>query len=829
MLFRYAEPGHFWLLGGVMETLLQDVRYAIRTLTRKPGFAVFAVLTLALGIGANTAIFSMVNAVLLRPLALREPERILLIWESRGDSDKLPISIPEFLDLQAQNRSFSQMAALANWNANLSGEETPERLQGMQASASFFETLGVQANIGRTLLPADAAPGSPRTVVLSYGFWSRHYGGDRTIVGKAIRLNGDSYTVVGVLPASFVYRQVQDEVITPLVFENDARREQRGNNFLRTFGRLKPGVTQGQAREDLLGMIREIRRQNPSDNTAQTGVFIEELQSAILGKVSRSLTLLLGAVLAVLLIACANLAGLFLVRASARTKEVAIRVALGASRARLMQQLLTESLLVAIVGGALGLIVGSIGIHALIAISPADLPRAKEIELDARVLEFTILISLLCGVIFGTVPALELSKVNLNEEMKEGGRDSSGGSARQRVRQLLMVAQVAISLILLVGSGLLLKSFVRLEAVDPGFNAKNLLVVRLALPKTHYKGRESVIVFYRALSPRIENLPGVKSVAVANVVPTDGFLATVDFNLVGRGWMADQFPEAHYRMTTPGYFHTLAIPLLAGREFTESDTEQSARVAIINQTFAKRYWPSGNPIGAHLQMDDTQQAMREVEIVGVVGDVHDFGLENDSRAEIYAPIPQVPGDTLSYLKNNMCWFVRTENEPLSAAAPFREEVKKLDPDVPASNVRTVEQYMAQSIAPRRFTLVLVGIFGAAALFLAAMGIYAVLSYSVAQRTSEIGIRMALGAQRAEVFRLIVGNGLALVGGGAAVGLVTALLVTRLMKGLLYGVSAADPLTYLAITVLLLAIATLACYVPGRRAMSVDPLIALRHD
>jgi len=811
-----------------METLWQDVRYALRTLLRTPGFAIFAVLTLALGIGANTAIFSVVNAVLLRPMALREPERVLAIWESRGDSDKIPISIPEFLDFQKRNRSFAQMAALANWNANLSGEETPERVTGMQASGDFFETIGAQAKFGRVLSPEDSQPGSPRTVVLSHGFWSRHYGSDLTIFGKTIRLNGDSYTVVGVMPESFVYRQAQDDVIVPLVFENDPRRENRGDNFLRTYARLKPVVTATQARKDLLGMIREIRREYPGDNAAQTGVSVEVLQTVLVGKVRGSLLLIFGAVLAVLLIACANLAGLLLVRASTRTKEVAMRVALGASQERLLRQFLTESLMIAIAGGVLGVFAGAMGINVLVALSPADLPRAKEIGLDVHALEFTTAISLLCGLIFGMAPALELSKVNPNEEMKEGGRGGSG-SARQRVRKLLVVGQVAVSLLLLVGGGLLLKSFVRLEAVQPGFNPKNLLVVRLALPKTHYKGHDSVIQFYRALSPNIESLPGVKSVAVANVVPTDGFLATVDFDIVGRGWAANQFPEAHYRMTTTGYFRTLGIPLVSGREFGESDTEQGAPVAIINQTFAKRFWPDTNPLGAHVQMDDTQQEMRDVEIVGVVGDVRDFGLETDARAEIFAPIPQVPAETISYLKNNMCWFVRTENEPLMAAAPFRKEVKRIDPDVPASSVRTVEQYLAQSVAPRRFNLTLVAIFGAAALLLAAMGIYAVISYTVAQRTREIGIRMAMGAQRGEVLRMILGDGLQLVAGGAALGWLLALLVTRLMKGLLFGVSAADPATYLAITALLFAIAMLACYVPGRRAMSVDPLVALRHE
>ncbi len=532
---------------------------------------------------------------------------------------------------------------------------------------------------------------------------------------------------------------------------------------------------------------------------------------------------------AVLLIACANLAGLLLVRATTRRREIAIRVSLGATRGRLMRQLLTESLLIAAAGGALGVALAAAGHGALLSLSPSDLPRAKEIGLDARVLGFTAVISLACGFIFGLAPAWELSRINLNEQMKAGGRGSAGSTAHQRVRQLLVVAQVAVSLVLLVGSGLLLKSFVRLEQVSPGFEAKNLLVVRLALPKFRYASGAEVMNFYRALSGQVETLPGVQSVAVANVIPTDGFLATVNFSIVGRGWPADQFPEAHYRMTTPRYFRTLKIPLISGREFEGSHEANRAPVAIISQTFARKYWADGNAVGAHVQIDDTQEGMREVEIVGIVGDVHDFGLDSDYRAEIYTPITQVPGPTLAYLRNNMCWFVRTANEPLSVAAAVREEIRKIDADVPATSTRTLEQYLAQAVAPQQFNLVVVGFFGVAALLLATLGIYAVISYSVAQRAGEIGLRIALGAQRGEVFRLITGQGIRVVATGVMAGIVPAMALTRLMKSMLFGVSVMDPQIYAAIVALLLVVALLACYLPGRRAMSVDPVTALRSE
>jgi putative ABC transport system permease protein len=812
-----------------MEIFWRDLQYALRAIRRRPGFSVFAVVLLGLGIGANTAIFSMVNGVLLRPLAMRQPDRIVSVWESRNGSEPFPMSIPDFEDLRDRNRSFEELTAVANWNSNLSGEATPERVTGVQVTGNFFHALGVQAELGKTLSAEDAQPGSAKVVNLGHGFWARHYGSDPQVVGRAIRLNDEVYTVVGVLPATFVYRGVQDDVVVPLVLEQDARRSQRANSFLRSIGRLKSGVSQEQARADLSGIMRQLQTEYPETNVNRTGVIVEDLRAWLVGKVKSGLLLLFGAVTTVLLIACANLAALQLVRASERGREIAIRVSLGATRMRLVCQLLTESVLIGLLGGALGILVAYGGTQALVAMSPASLPRAAEVGMNWAVVAFTLVISVVCGVVCGLAPAVEQTRIDLSASMKDGERGGSGGEGKRRVRYALVAGQVAGSLVLLVGTGLLLKSFARLGEVQPGFNAKNLLVARLALPRTHYQGREEVLSFCRALEPRVAGLAGVKSVAVANVVPMDGFLASVDFSIVGRGWNAKQFPEAHYRMVTPRYFHTMEIPLLAGREFADSDTSDGAPVVIINQWFRKRYWPESNPVGAHIQIDDTQGKMREVEVVGVVGDVHDFGLENDAKSEVFAPIAQVPPDTLSYLKNNMYWFMRTANAPLATAGAFREQLRAVDRDVPASSMQPMEGYLELSVAARRFNLAMAAIFGGAALLLAALGLYGVISYLVAQRTREIGIRMALGAEPRAVFASVMRLGLGLVSAGATAGLVCAFVLTRWMKSLLFGVSATDSQTYAATIVLLMIVAVTASVMPGLRATNVDPVIALRHE
>jgi putative ABC transport system permease protein len=812
-----------------METFWQDLRYALRGMRRRPGFSVFAVLLLGLGIGANTAIFSIVNAVLLRPMPMREPDRIVGVWESRDGSERFPISLPEYLDLKERSRTFEELSAAANWNTNLSGEATPVRVTGMQVTGNFFAALGATAEIGRVLVPEDAKPGATKTVVLGHGFWASHYAEDSGVVGHSIRLNDEMYTVVGVLPPGFQYRGVQDDLIAPLVIEQDPRRLQRSNNYLRAIGRMKAGVSRGQARADLAGILKQLRLEYPNTASLRTDAMVEDLRESLVGKVKNGLLMILGAVATVLLIACGNLAALQLVRASERSREVAIRVSLGATRSRLLRQLLTESMLMALLGGAVGIAVAYAGTKALLRLSPASLPRAAEIGISWEVAAFTLAISVACGLVCGLAPAVEQMRLNLSGSMKEGERGASSGKGKQRLRQGLVAGQIGASLVLLIGTGLLLKSFSRVEEVQPGFNAKNLLVVRLALPRTHYKGKEEVVNFYRTLQPRVASLAGVKSVAVANVVPTDNFLATVDFSIVGRGWSANQLPEAHYRMVTAQYFRTMEIPVIAGRAFEESDTNESAPVVLINQSLAKRYWPTGSPVGEHLQIDDTQDKMREVEVVGVVGDVRDFGLENDAKSEIFTPIAQVPPDTLIYLKNNMYWFVRTANEPLMTAGAFREELGKVDRDVPASATQTMERYLELSVASRRFNLQMAEIFGVAALLLATIGVYGVISYLVTQQTREIGIRMALGAERGEVFASVMRLGLGLAGAGVIAGVVAALILTRWMKSLLFGVSATDVLTYAGTIGLLLVVAVGASLVPGIRATKIDPVIALRYE
>ena len=809
-----------------MDAIRQDVRYALRILIKQPGFSLFAILILALGIGANTAIFTMINAVLLRPLALRDPGLVLSVWESRQDIGKYPFSIPDFLDLREQNRTLSSFSAFAIWNANLSAEETPERVTGVQATGDFFDTLGAHAAVGRLFDSSDARPGSPHVAVLGYGFWKRHYAGDPSVVGRTIRLNGEAYTVLGVMPADLIYRRLQEDVAVPLILGEDPRRDERNNNCLRGYARMKPGVTPLQVRDDLDSIIKRLQREYPSTNAGKTGTEVETLQDSLVGDVRGQLMFLLGAVLAVLLTACANLAGLLLVRTSTRGKELAIRASLGASRPRLLRQLLIESLTLSLAGGSLGLAFAAGGLRALLAALPAALPRSAEISLDPRVLAFTLLLSLFCGLIFGIAPALELSRADLNARMKPGAQT---GGARQRVRQALVIAQVAASLVLLVGSGLLLRSFLRLSAVNPGFNPDGVLVTRLSLPATQYKGNEDVYHFYQELARRAENLPGVRSAAAANVVPTDGFLATVEFSIIGRNWTSADFPTAHYRMVSPNYFRTLQIPLVAGREFFDTDNAQGAAVAIITQAFARQFWPGGDPLGAHMEIDDVQTGMRDVEIIGIVGDIHDFGLDHKAQVEVYTPLAQVPPETMSYLKSSMYWFLRTATDPLAAGKLFRHEVQSIDRDIPANSMRTLESYLDQSVAARRFNLVLVVVFGAAALLIAAMGIYGVVSYTVVLRTREIGVRLALGAHPRMVFRLILGQGLRLVAIGLVAGLFAAVFATRAAANLLFQTSAADPLTYLAITALLLVVAALACYWPGRRAMAVDPLVALRSE
>ena len=814
-----------------MHTLIQDIRFAIRLLSKNRSFTAVAVLTLAVGIGANTAIFSLVNTVLLRQLSYTDPSQLVWIWASRTDRDKSVFSLPDFMDYKAQNRTLEQMSGFTSWSANLVNVGEPERVLGVRSSANVFQMLGVNAETGRTLLDEDDNPGNPRVVVLSHSFWNRRFGMSADIVGKQLTLNDESYTVAGVLPLNFDFPGMDADVVVPLVPDADPLRKERGSiSFLRVIGRLKKDVTQQQAEADLNAIGRQLQRLYPVTNASKQGAKLVPLHEQLVGNFRLAFLVLSAAVGLVLLIACANLANLVLARASTRHREIAIRTAIGATRSRLVRQLLTENILLALLGGSLGLILTQPVLRSIIALSPASLPRAGEIHIDTRVLLFTLLISMLSGVLFGLAPTLQSSRENFTEELKGSGKGTVDASRRNNVRNLLVLSEVALSLLLLISAGLLAKSFLRLQAVSPGFSIKNLLVMRLSLPQAQYSRPETVAAFYQQLSTKIGNLPGVQSVSATSELPLSGSNIRINFSIVGRPLRSlSEQPITQYRMTGPDYFRTMNIPMFSGRDFTDRDTRHSQPVAIINSSFARRYWRDESPIGAHIMIDDNNRAPREVEIIGVVGDVRHEGLQVEPAPEVYVPIFQIPEENTPLLNQDMNWVVRTAVEPLTLADALQREIQSVNANVPTSNTRSMEQFLSSSLAPSRFNLFLLGIFGAVALILASTGIYAVISYSVAQRTQELGIRMALGARELDVLKLVVGGALKIVLIGVVLGLAGASMLTRVLSNLLYGVSVTDPSTFVSMSLLLVVIALLASYIPARRAAKVDPLIALRSE
>ncbi|MFY9609332.1 MAG: ABC transporter permease [Blastocatellia bacterium] len=806
-----------------MDRFWQDVRYGIRMLLKHRSFTAVAVLTLGLGIGANTAIFSVVNAVLLRPLAFRQPDQLLWIWSVRTDRDKAFFSVPDFIDYRERNQTLDQISAMAYWGANLTGGGEPERLQGVRMSAHAFEMLGAKAALGRALIPDDDDADSQRVVVLTHGLWQRRFGADPSLIGKTLALNGDSYTVVGVLPSDFVFPWLDSEIVVPLKLDIDPRRADRDTNFLRAFARLQPGVSRQQAQADLASIAAQLQQEYPEANAKKIAPRAVALREEIVGDYRRALVLLLCAVGLVLLIACSNIANMSLARASARHKEMAIRRALGASGARLVMQLLTESIILAVIGGALGSILAAWGVDLLLALSPANLPRAHEAGIDGAVLGFSAGLSLAVGLVFGLAPALQASRADLNDELKAGGRGAS--PHRTRVRNLLVVSEIALAVVLLTGAGLSLKSFARLQRVNAGFDAEHLLLARLSLPQAKYSNLVSVVTFYEQVSERLKNVPGVQSVGAANVLPLSGLFVRTDFTIAGRAPLsATDAPAAQNRWVSPGYFGTMRIPLLQGREFTDGDNMIGKGVAVIDETLARCHFRNENPIGAHLKFFD-----RDFEIVGVVGAVKHNGLDDEPTPTLYAPLAQVPNSNLAFLASNMSLAVRTGVEPLALQTTLRREVQAVDGEVPASSIKTMGQFISTSVASRRFNLLLLVVFAGAALLLAATGIYAVISYSVTQQTHEIGIRLALGAAPRDVLKLVVGHGMALALAGVGVGLIAALGITRLMTSLLFEVSATDPATFLAVSVILAGVALGACFVPALRATKVDPMVALRYE
>ena len=812
-----------------MRSVWQDLRYGLRMLLRKPGFTFAAVLTIALGIGANTAIFSAVNAVLLRPLPYLEPERLVRIWgtsarqsatEARGEFYDYNISPNNFYDWREQNQVFAQMAAFSFGSLTLTGRDEPLRLVCPAVSAEFFSVLGVTPAHGRFFLPEEEQVGQHRAVVLSHGLWHSQFGGDPNIIGQTLSFEGNSFVVVGVAPANFRH-PVRSPIGEPDLWRPLALRLEPGNRggyWLHAIGRLKPGVTLEQAQAEMSAISNRLEQQYPETNAGR-GARLSALHHAVVGNVRPALWLLFGAVGLVLLIACANVANLLLARASTRRREMAIRLSLGASFFRVVRQLLTESLLLALIGGAFGLLLALWLTDVFIALG-ADIPRLEEVSVDTRALGFALGLTLLTGIIFGLAPALNAVKFDLNQSLKEGGLTSS--PRRHRSRSLLVVSEVALALMLLVGAGLLLKSFWRLQSVDPGFNPEGALVLDISLPQARYPQRAEAANFYQQLLTRIEALPGTQAAGAVNILPLSGSSSCDSFSIAGHPPMPQgQEPCAEIRASSVSYFRALGIPLLMGRQFTEQDRRDAPPVALINETMARRFFPAADPIGQRINLDGASQPVWR-EIVGVVADVKHFGLDVEPRPEIYQPLLQAPF-------RGMTIVARTNADPETLASAVRAEVRALDKDLPIYNLRTMRDLVSSSIAQPRFRTLLLGSFAALALLLAAIGVCGVMFNTVAQRTHEIGIRLALGAGRRDILKLILWQGMSLALMGISVGLGAAFALTSVMRSLLFGVSATDWATFVSAALLLFGIALLACYLPARRATKVDPMEALRYE
>jgi putative ABC transport system permease protein len=800
--------------------MLNDLRYALRQLIKAPGFTAVAILTLALGIGACTAIFSVVNVVLLRPLNYPEPDRIVAIRETQLPKfPEFSVSPPNYLDWEKQTKSYEYLAAYGGANVNLTGEGEPQRLVGVKATAHYFDAYGVKPVLGRMLLAEEDAQGKNHVVVLSYPFWQRVFGGGRDVVGRAIQLNGEPYTVVGVAPVGFGLASKVD-VWMPMAFKPDeTANDARGGHYINVVGRLRPGVTVAQARAELEVIASQLAKQYPDSNKGW-GILMMTLQDYSVGDVKPVLYTLLGAVGCVLLIACANLANLLLARATARHREISIRAALGASRARLVRQLLTESVVLSLCGGAAGLLLARWGLDALLALAPTSLPRITEIRLDSGVLLFSLALSVVTGLVFGIAPAWLAARADVNEALKQGTRGSTEGGARGRLRGALVVIEVTFALMLLGGAGLLARSFMQLAHVDPGFIPENATLLRLSLPQKKYAMPEQQTAFANALLDRVKALPGVQAVGLTHSMPLVGDYV-LGFNIEGRPAIdPSDLPSTNYYAVTPDYFRAMGIRLVRGRVFTPQDDAKAPRIAIINETMARQHFPNEDPIGKRINITNGPDTWRE--IVGIVGDIKQYGVDKATTAQSYEPFAQVPFSSINVV-------IRTSGSPAALLGAIRPTVYAVDKDQPIGAIRPLEEIMAESIARQRFAMTLLTVFSLVALVIAAVGIYGVMAYSVVQRTGEFGIRMALGAQQRDVLRLVLMQGGKLVGLGLIIGLAATLAASRAMGSMLFNTSAQDPLTLGTITLLLGAVALIACLLPANRATKVNPIEALRAE
>jgi predicted permease len=816
-----------------LETLLQDIRFGARMFAKNPGFTCVAVLTLALGIGANAAIFSVVDAVLLRALTYRDSDRLVTLLHDGTN----PVSAANFIDWRDQSRSFEAMGAAEYWSPNLTDVDSPEHIPGLKVTQNLFPVLGAEPQLGRVFTVEEDQKGAEHEVILSYRLWRRRFAGDGNVIGKAVKLDGELYTIVGVMPREFRFAPfwaTHTELWVPIAFGE--RVNSRSGNSLRVFARLKSGVTLAQARAEIATLTARLEQEFPGTNR---DVAVTPLMGQVVGKIQAPLLVLLGAVGFVLLIACANVAHMLLARAAARQKEIAVRAALGAPRARVVRQFLTENLLLTAMGACAGLLLATWGTHALVALSPADIPRVETVTIDARVVMFLLAVSVLTGVVFGLAPAMQASAVNLSDVLKEGGRGASESAGRNRLRSFLVASESALALMLLIGAGLMIRSFLALQSVDPGFNPHSVLSMVVSVAGSNEADPNRRAIFYEQLLERVRALPGVEAVGGINHLPLAGDMWGWPFVIEGRPKpRPGEAPSAVYRMVTPGYFQTMRLPLIQGRDISAVDNATAPGVVIINQEAARTYWPGGDPLGQHISFDSGDSGSPTwLTIIGVAKNAKQEDWAAPPFPEVYLAAFQnrdflgqagAHGEAMLHI-GYITLVARTTRDPGALFASVKNTVWSLDRNLPISQVLTMDAVVADANAQPRFEMLLLGIFAVVALVMAAVGIYGLMSYSVSRRTHEIAIRISLGASRSEVFRLVVRQGMALALVGSAAGIAGALLLSRLMVKVLYGVRPIDPITFAGVTLLLAIVALAANYIPARRAMQVDPIAALRHE
>lgn len=811
-----------------MDSIIKDIRYGVRGLWKHPGFTAIVVITLALGIGASTAIFSVVDSVLLRRLPYRTAERIVAIQEFGKEGKRGQITSANFLDWRAQNTVFEQLAAIKTTTANLALSDQAERIDLAQTNANFFDVFGITPQYGRLFIPADEQAGHENVVVVSHSLWQRRFAGDPALVGKPISLDGTNYTVIGIAPPDFRYPDKTELWLPPLrlvpeLFPGQDVTQTRRMGYLAAVALLKPGVSLQQAAGEMETITARLRQQYPDSNNVRFNRVVS-LHEHLVGDTNKLLWLLLGAVTFVLLIGCANVANLLLASGASRHKEMAIRTALGASRWRVIRQLFTESTMLALTGGAVGLLVAFWGLAAITKLLPADFPRLNEIHIDLRILAFTFAASVLTGILFGLVPALQISRTDVQEAIKETGRGTAGSRRQSRFRQALIVAEVALSVVLLAGAGLLFRSFLQLQSVNTGFSPEQVLTARLTPAGPNYRENPDFAKFYNQVLEKLSAVPGVQDAGLINTLPLDKG-PTSGFRVEGRPITTpDKWPSVNYRVVSADYFSAMSIPVLQGRAYTERDGENAPRVMIVNQKLARDTFPGEDPIGKRITFGNVDSNQQPVwwEIVGVVANTRSLELREEPAQELYFSVLQDFWPNLSIV-------VRSSVEPSSLSGSLRQIVNQVDKSVPVSSVKTMDHVVSESITQPRFNLFLLGLFGAVAMLLSAAGIYGVTAYTVTQRTHEVGIRLALGAQVSDVLKMILGQGMAVIGIGVVLGLVAAFALMRLLRSLLFGVGENDPLTFVAITLVLLLVALIACYIPARRATKVDPLVALRYE